>query len=991
MRTLVPPARLVAAFLYPILWASCWPSLSETEQGGANTNATGGPASETLQCEQVEWGRLVDAMDHSGSWLQKDVLISPQLQGEEGRFHFETQAGRDRALLVLERRPDQAEWASLWNTVQTQVPRLEWQQEGEVLARNHVPRDAVFRLHFSVPLDSNSVSESSVRLVLLDHPEVNLDAELKLEEGGKRLLVIPRLLPESSLAGKANLALQLNLASGTRLRSLNGCGLSARNLPSSSVSSGSNSLLFPFRSGRREDPQSGFMADTVPPELITELEVRLWKVAGSGPVRVVRYHVDVAGCRGVKPKVGDLIEVGDADLLVRRVLDDNLPQGFRVAGTLVSGQLPPGDYSHNPLAGLLTTAYREVDQPWQLCWLQFHPQPLFGRPARGVLPWSTIRLRFSEAMDPEGVKSLSNLVLASYVVDANPQNLERQFDPQTEDVGGFIDRLPGFVNRSQPDQAGSGRLKFGLIEASADGREFTLTPLAGLADSHGEGLQMNLCLALRDGPEGLRDLAGNPLAFEDFVAGNPGQAERIQFAPLPQWPQDRYYALRFQSPDEDHDGFAEFAGQLHYQPGSVQGRAWQRFSRIADPGNPYIGQRAAFPGGIQTPLSPAGAVQMSVLGYHHLGFGFDDPQSLNLDVEGLNWSPFQGQVLQEDFQRFGIALAHSNSFPDDVIDPLGGIPLAPLSGLRIDIPFEENVLGFPEGQETEVYDGHYSVRPGDLFQTPGGTAMMPWPSFQQSFTWRDTGLPSEWTGGHRGLGVPPQVTGQPPVYAAGEVPSIGMPLLMHFRCYPEGNLFGQNGFQTQLMSSSSALPAFRVFSAGGRDPGGNWHWVVPDVPGTGGVQPNGGYHSVTGAKTRPNGPELYWAQIDFAVRVSRAYSHWFSLGGLMADSRGYLLETGLQAHDGQVQVEFRGSSGLDVSHCPPGTGILFEAEGAFDPYGDGLACGSDTLQTPSAWTSNLEDLAGTAQFLQIRLTFLTDPATGVEPALDAMGFVAQVQ
>lgn len=400
-----------------------------------------------------------------------------------------------------------------------------------------------------------------------------------------------------------------------------------------------------------------------------------------------------------------------------------------------------------------------------------------------------------------------------------------------------------------------------------------------------------------------------------------------------------------------------------------------------------MGQRITFNAGIMDPLTPTGAVMMGVYPYHLLGLGLTNLAELNLDVEGMAWSPFQGAVSQELFPRYSLALSHSSRFPDDSINPTTGYPSWPDSGLRRNVDFDENVLGFPALDETIVLDGEYEVSPADVFTSSTGTQMLPWPRFTETYTWRDTAISPAYTGGANGPGVPPDTVGLGnKVYPTDEVPSVALPLLARFRCFPEGASFSANSFQVQIMNGSSALPAFRVYSAGGRDWGGSWHMVIPDDRGAGGMAPIGGWNPSTGHPTRAYGPELYWTQTDFVLRVSRVVTHWFTFGGTLDAATPPFMEPGadLLPPGTAIDLEFRGSELVMQSNCG-GVGPLTDAT-VLDAYGDLPVGGCGNLRLPGPWTEDLSDLVGTARFFQIRLTFLANADLGLEPQLDAAGF-----
>ena len=497
------------------------------------------------------------------------------------------------------------------------------------------------------------------------------------------------------------------------------------------------------------------------------------------------------------------------------------------------------------------------------------------------------------------------------------------------------------------------------------------------------------------------------------MAGSPDQDEQITKGNFSPWPTDRYFALRFNSTDENLDGAPEYAGQFTFTTGTLRGRQLIRYTRQADPSNFYIGSRIAFSQGIMTPLTPAGAILEQIWGYHHLGLGFQQSE-YNLDIEGMAWVPFGGVVFDDIFARFSVALHHADRYPDDYIDPTSGYPDWENSGLRRDAKFKKNWLGDdadPDIEEQIMVDGEYQLNAINLFTALSGTTMYPFGDFTGSYTWRDTGFPQDITGGKNGNGIPiDQVSLGNKIWDDGEWPSIAAPLLTTFRCYPRGAFFGSNGFQVQIMVGSSALPAFRVFSAGGRDAGGTWHFVVPDDPNNNGTKPSGGYNTVTGETTKAYGPELYWGECEFVIKVSRVFTHWFEFGGTLDQISPFTMEPASQQQpEGtEIRIEFRGTTLIDQSDCDrDGDGFLAEftpltSASVFDAYGDfhtydpapelnvtEFACGDVTL--PGDWTTDPNDLVTQgAQYFQLRFTFIANTEQDFEPWLDALGFAWNV-
>tara|TARA_B110000467_G_scaffold158497_1_gene174751 strand:+ start:479 stop:3664 length:3186 start_codon:yes stop_codon:yes gene_type:complete len=765
-----------------------------------------------------------------------------------------------------------------------------------------------------------------------------------------------------------------------------------------------------IRSGNSADDYNGFLKDVVLPKLISEQRVTVSSVVELGATqRILTYSNNALGCQGILPKAGDVFDLSvdgqlqNAFVQITAIVDSSDPTAYIARGTLISGDLPA---TSSNLGAVLTTAYSSQDSDYQLCFLSFTPEPAV-LPATGVDPAATISVMFSEAMDSKTVRSLDSMVLAtSNMVAVNPLDPiepDAEWVPGEETVADYLDRLPGFGVGG-----GSGRIMFGPVQSSGDARTYTLAPLAGITDAFGEGVDAQISLAIRAGTTGVLDLAGNPVGFSGFVAGHSGQSavtDKLTVGGVAA--NIKYFALRGNGVDEDNDQSPEYGGQLgqYNGDGVLRGRAVNRFSRQADKTNTYVGQRISFTAGIMTPLVPAGAVLHTLYGYHHLGFGLSNNQEYNLDVEGMSWSPFQGIVYDTTFDRYSIALAHSGRLPDDWIDPASGYPAYNNSGLKrlSSNLFDQNIYGFGEDpvahaelDETIVFDvPQYSISQANVYLANGGVAMYPWPDFSQTFTYRDTSLPlpdgNTLAGGNnasgtsvdnRGWGCPPRVVNEDRTYEKSLIPTIGLPLLMRYRCYVVGAEFGFNGSQVQIMVGSSALPAFRVFSWGGLT-GSNWDFVVPDADGAGsGPTPRG--------SIKAYGPELHWGQVDFVTKVSNVYTHWFNAGGALDWFSNLTLEpTPQQSNPGtSVEVEFRTSPAINVVNCIDETTPLEDASNAFDAYGeydDDIGCA--TVTAGSDWVSDPASLVSLQYpYFQLRFTFIANTQLNLEAEMDAFGF-----
>ncbi|MCH2101147.1 MAG: hypothetical protein MK209_04435, partial [Planctomycetes bacterium] len=801
--------------------------------------------------------------------------------------------------------------------------------------------------------------------------------------------------------------------------------------PVTNNSDGTQNLVRSMRTGNEADDYSGFMLDNTPPSIVGLFDVTLTDVVDlGGSDRRLTYNLVEATCDGITAKVGDVIELPDGALLMVSAVNSGAASPYEVDARLLEGALDglPVDPSAQ-----MTTRYSESESSLQTCFLSFTPNA-DTFPGLNLEADASIIVRFNEAIDPTTVLSMHSLVLAAYELSANAPDVTANFrqggEYANETVGDFIDRLRGHhlpidTNGTAADAEFGGRVLFGSIEVSDGSREFTLTPTAGFVDPDDGGTQ-TYALAVRDGVDGITDLAGNPLQFSGFVAGTSGGIPMAIICQNPATSAVKYLALRANATDEDGDGLPEYAGQhvpgngipltgeggTGTRVGTLTGRRAVRFSRTSDtandfvtgnpPSDPLTGQ-PAYP---FEPLTPRGSVVMALWRPGDFGFGapsvgsaYFDPTTFNVDVEGFAWSPL-GAVNDDFFPRVSMSLSHARWIPDETVD-LSGRAVFPASGLQASLPFVQNVLGWDSGiTETMVFDSSYPVLAANTFQADSGLPYMPWPDFTDYFTFRDTAIPQSIQDGANGSGSPPASHGLGAsaggLYDPGSVPAIGLSLLGRFRCYNVGNIEPINQFNSYQFVAASPLPAWRVFSAGGISANGDVITVVPDNGDQGGLQPTGGWRN--GSATRPDEDTIYAAQADFVVRVSRAYTHWFDLGGVLPVNgvKGVVIEPikAFQVPGTDVTVEYRGS--FSVSHPANPTTTpspLLDAEKTLDLYGD-FNDTSGSVSLPSAWTSDLSTLEATAteqyRYIQLRISFISNADLLLPASLDGLGIAFDI-
>ncbi|PCH82113.1 MAG: hypothetical protein COB96_02210 [Planctomycetota bacterium] len=681
-----------------------------------------------------------------------------------------------------------------------------------------------------------------------------------------------------------------------------------------------------------------------------------------------------------------------------------------------------------PAGAKLNTRYDQRDVGLQICYVDISPEPVWNGAAQAlsVASAATFGITFSEPIDPLTVMSMHSMVLTVFEED------ELSFDDEllyfrhanlgTESTASYIDRQRGYHlevdgNGTVASSERGGRILFGVIQPGPASRSFTLSPSAGLFEPNTDPF-LQFSLAVRDGNDGIRDLSGNSLDFTGFVAGAPSLSNpdtQVTTVP-PGGLATKYFSLRALSVDENNDGLSEYAGQLTYpQNGIISGRYADIFSRDADSSNEYVGSQLSVGPGIgigppYEPLVPSGSVLLTLFRPHDMGFGYLNPSEYNLDVSGMAFAPMGGAIADDQFDRFSLALGHAEVMPDEVINPQNGMPVYPNSGLDIAGNFDNNIMGFAEkdnlGQplydEKIVFDTNFTLREINRISAVSGVTMLPWPEFEQTYTWRDTNIPDSITGvNSQSIGAPPTNWLINNNYAAAiwgpeDAPSIAMPLLARFRCYPRssGNEFGTNTFQVTQMVAASQLPAFRVFSAGGTDASGERHFVIPDDPSAGGTTPVGGFNT-SGQQTPAFDNFVYWTEVDFVVRISRVFTHWFdmSIPLSVGSAVGMVLEpeNANQPLGTSVIVELRGAEQVGHGGDPTtNPSPLTDASEFFNVFAEYPATAPGDVSAPSDWTEDFSELEGqNYRYFQLRFTFVNNTDLRTEPILDGFGLAWQ--
>ncbi|MHC4824647.1 MAG: hypothetical protein ACYTEP_11620 [Planctomycetota bacterium] len=1015
-----------------------------------STSSSSGLQSDTesaigLFLQSVDWGRLVDVRDRNGVLVESDVLISHLIETDGISYEILTNPVSQKETLTIQQDAGTAAFTTLLNAAQGNLENVVEKGTNGAPPFSEVARNATIRLQFSRQIDPSTVDFSTVQIytgtppllaftgryvvkndAASDTGYVYFDTTVSAVEAANEAVPQNAVgFPASSDSINTNLAIKIptqpDPLSGQPkvITSLDGrFSPSVKDMNSEpfEVIGTSNVLVRAARTGNSLDNFRGFLLDNTRPNLLGVQAATINTVSSvSGTTVEFLYTMNAANCKPLAPKVGDVFEVGAGLLMVTDVLSSVDPDNFSVRAAIeaTDTSIVAGATS---LAARYTTRYTPQDAALQSCYLEIQPPPLANMPVGLIDEKATVTVRFDEPIEASSVRSMSTFVIASPDDAASPTTDEeveaawfRQVTP-AETVGDFIDRQRGYDFRAilGGAEAGSefgGRILFGNIEAVDGNKQFTLSPLIGWIDPDSTDLFEEYVVALRGGVDGIQDLTGNTLDLAGFVAGNEGQAAGMAISVFHGSSDDadtKYFSVTGGTLDEDGDGQAEWSGQVNILPNGLTGRPTSRFSRAADSSSPAMSNRSVGTP-VNEPLNPAGAVVMHVYRPQEFGFGYPDATEYNMTVEGFNWSPNAGVVLDESFSDISLSLGTSIFLPDEWLDPLTGATVFPNSGL-ITSAFDDNILGFTADgssgvDEVEVFRNNYNTNSINLF-TANGTPFLPWPDFTTDYVWRDTTIPQTFLG----TAAAPNSQGSPDLQFQADTgaflnwlpetaPSVGLPLLCRFRTYPQSESIGLNSFSvTKMMPPGNQLVNYRMWSSGGQDGSGIWHLVQPDNPAFGGTVPTGGFQP--GGQPTPTAADdlIYWSQAEFAVNVSRIYSHWFDMGTILqaGDIRGTVLEPANadQPVGTSIVVEYRGSAAVSHFGDPDvNTSPLTAADTPFDDYGDSIV-GIGSVSTPSLWTTDITELEDQGfRYFQVRVTFNANADLGLRPELDGLGIV----
>ncbi|MBK7878066.1 MAG: Ig-like domain-containing protein [Planctomycetes bacterium] len=983
-----------------------------------------------LRIQTLAWGRIAKIRDALGELQQTDMVIGEDIRTDNVDYQLDVNPITEETTVTIlhpftasaivggiETSPYQRAFRRLdQNLTPIQDKSLE---TNELPPYTLVPRNSAIVLRFNDLLDVSTINNSTIKLLTGTPPTAPFEARIlpdinhgavldrdgngqgefyttrviidttvstfEAHNSGTTLAVNSLGLPASTAVNQANVGVRIptqidaSLSQFALLRNLAGNALSFNGNGSNDASSSTEDVVRAMRSGGATaitgDVNNGFLVDNIPPRLVGTMPVQLGvstQHPNGGQTTTLAFNF--ISCR-MKLKSGDVLQQpgllceGQSGTLSAEIVEvaDDIDDGqldglYRVHYRVIDPALCDRTLSAGPCQ--LTTLYDPVENAGrEACFVRF---PSISQPPdQGVSTDSPIILRFSEPMDPTRMTPFDNFTVTR--TDVNPTGND------------FI---------------------VGSITSTGDLKEFRFSPALPLRHTSGTAEQYFVNLA--SGATGPLDLAGNTLA-----ATLPSVPFRVNATQATQ--SNAGIVVRFSSDDEftTNNGAdrPEWRGQFLFDGarGLIKPRTVVHFNGNADRSQPVPSIMPIFAAGVQTPLSPLGSKLQTLWRYCDVGFGLLDETFFNVDVEGLAWAPVGGSAVADQYDAFEMYLGHSKHLPDESVDAFL-LPNFPASGLEV--TYNNNWNDLTNDPPFKVHDRSrgYTVNPADRYQAESGTRLMPWPwnrglaiADKRFYTWRDTALqtkggPFDSPGAElliviRTLGLN---VAQGVPFPTSQVPTIGLPLLMEFRCYPDSGALGLNSFDISLGNLNSAQPNFRAFSTGGNQ---NGTTVVknPDLQptATGGFNPT----SVPpGLPTLGVDNSFYIGQMNLVTRVSRAHSIWFDTGaGSVPQFSTPVIEP--RAEDQplgtQVVLAFRGTSSITVTPTQPN--VLNDAR-TVDPYGEPRPANwppaGGTVSYPGAdnrWKNSIGLVSG-QRYFQVRVTFIANIETSQTAELSALGF-----
>ena len=794
----------------------------------------------SVHLSSVMWGRMVNVRDSSGETQNSNLVVGEDIRTDNIDYQLDINPITEETTVTILHPAGTAAYNSAFQRLDANLtPVLDKSLDPDELPPfTLVPRNAALVLKFNDLLDAGTITPENVRLLTgypastpfdcLLIPDVNhgdlYDANNDgvLEFHTTRVLVSSTVssiqaglsnpplpvnnlgLPASLNQSQSNVAVRIPTARDASvgqidiLTNLGGKPVSFSGNGSTDPAVTTHDIVRAVRSGggtsTTADPNNGFLIDEIAPRLVGVQPIQISTPSG-GPgdyVTTLDYVLDACA---VKPKVGDVIQQPGVFAEVTQA--NSTPAGGTVQNVHYRIVFPAN--------GTLSAGPAQISTVWDSlanfgkegCFISYSSvAPGGATPGEGVSSDARVQLRFSEPMDPATLTAFDNFPL----LRVNPSS-------STPTARDYV---------------------IGAVSASPDLKTFTFTPVVNFKHTLGSSND-RFYVNVASGATGPLDLAGNPIA-----SALPAVSFTIDPADVTEV--NGSLVFRFSSLDEiGNDSRPEWRGQFltDVVGGKIIPRPVTRLRATCDRTVPVPGIMPTFTTGVQTPLSGLGSKLQTLWRYCDVGYALIDESTYNVDVEHLYWAPAGGNVVADAFDLFEIRLSHTRYLPDETIDPTSLLPIYPNSGLVT--TYASNLLDSTNDPQQVVHPRQYGyiVNPSDKkYSATGQTQVMPYPLNQgitvpnyRYFTWRDTsvltkGAIADSPGAELRIvcsvvyGLGAGCYSCP--YLNSNVPTIGLPLLMEFRCFPDSSALGLNALDINLAINSSSKPRVSAITAGGR-------------------------------------------------------------------------------------------------------------------------------------------------------------------------------
>jgi hypothetical protein len=244
------------------------------------------------------------------------------------------------------------------------------------------------------------------------------------------------------------------------------------------------------------------------------------------------------------------------------------------------------------------------------------------------------------------------------------------------------------------------------------------------------------------------------------------------------------------------------------------------------------------------------------------------------------------------------------------------------------------------------------------------------------------------------------------IFGENPAPSIALPLLIEYRCFPDSSALGLNALDVNSANPAPvSRPNFRAFSTGGSNSSGQQVQINPDLEG----QAHGGFNPASvppGGATPGLDNTVYLGEMDLVLRISRMHSIWLDSTFVAPTYLAPVIEpsSANQPLGTSIDLAFRAATVM----TPPTAPIATNAN-SIDAYGNPVLCpfvptmnhpcnwtpcglnGTTSIGIPTflsgnaTWRNSVSEITG-AKLFQVRVTFVSNTDTNLSPTLSALGF-----